>query len=312
MSGPATPDDTVLGGPAAPVPATATVEVTPSRDALVGAVTVRRALPQRTRRTIGAWCFVDHFGPARVTEQRGFDVGPHPHIGLQTVTWLIEGEILHRDSLGSEQVIRPGQLNLMTAGHGVSHSEEGTGTYRGDLHGIQLWVAQPDATRDGAAAFEHHAELPRLDLAAGTATVLVGELDGAASPARRDSDHVGADLDLRAGTTVVPVEPNYEYGLVVARGRVTVDGVAVEPGRLAYLGTGRAEVALRATEPARALLIGGVPRDAPVLMWWNYVARNRAEVVAAHASWTADDGRFGTVASQLERIVVGPPPWPTA
>jgi redox-sensitive bicupin YhaK (pirin superfamily) len=139
---------------------------------MVGKIRVRRSLPRRERRTVGAWCFVDHMGPASVTETVSIDVGPHPHTGLHTVTWLIEGEILHRDSLGSEQVIRPGQLNLMTASHGVAHSEEATGAYRGQLHGVQLWVAQPESTRHGTAAFEHHAELPRLELGRSEATIL--------------------------------------------------------------------------------------------------------------------------------------------
>src|SRR5436190_8491140 len=174
------------------------LELLDSREAEVGAVRVRRALPRRTHRTVGAWCFADHMGPAAVTEEHGLDIGPHPHIGLQTVTWLLAGEALHRDSLGSEQLLRPGQLNLMTAGHGVAHSEEATGSYRGDLHGIQLWVAQPDATRDGPPAFEHRAELPRVELDGAVATILVGDLAGTPSPARRDTDHVGAQLDVRA------------------------------------------------------------------------------------------------------------------
>ena len=147
-----------------------------------GSVPVRRALPRKERRTVGAWCFVDHMGPTTVTADRGMDIAPHPHIGLQTVTWLLSGEAVHRDSLGSEQIIRPGQLNLMTAGRGVSHSEEATGRYSGELHGAQLWIAQPRATRDGDAAFEHHADLPKVDLGGAVATVLVGKLIGSESP----------------------------------------------------------------------------------------------------------------------------------
>jgi redox-sensitive bicupin YhaK (pirin superfamily) len=309
VSGPATAADVVLGGGPDPVGAGTGVEVTANRETQVGAFRVRRALPLRDRRTIGAWCFVDHLGPAVVTEEHGLDIGPHPHIGLQTVTWLLQGEALHRDSLGSEQVIRPGQLNLMTAGRGVAHAEEATGRYRGDLHGVQLWVAQPDGTRDGPAGFEHHAELPRIELSAAQATVLVGELAGARSPARRDTDHVGVDLDLRRGTTAVPLQPDSEYGLVVLAGAASVDGVHLGPGRLAYLGTGRDEVALAVTDPARALLLGGVPFDAPLVMWWNFVARTRDEIVEAHRAWQAGDRRFGAVDSPLARITVDPPPW---
>jgi hypothetical protein len=250
-------------------------------------------------------------GPATVTEERGIDIGPHPHIGLQTVTWLVAGEILHRDSLGSEQVIRPGQLNLMTAGGGVAHSEEGTGIYQGDLHGVQLWVAQPDATRHGPAAFEHHGEMPRIDLGAGVATVLVGALGTTASPARRDTDHVGIDLDLRAGTALVPAEAAFEYALVVLDGAVQVGDRVVEPGNLAYLGVGRDELALTVATRARALLVGGVPFPESLVMWWNFVGRSRDEISAAYRDWQAGHDRFGAVDSPLPRIPVDPPAWTT-
>lgn len=308
MSGPVTAND------ASPVnevghPEPTTLEVTESRDAQVGTLRVRRALPRRARRTVGAWCFIDHMGPAPVTEEGGVSIGPHPHMGLQTVTWLLAGEILHRDSLGSEQLIRPGQLNLMTAGHGVSHAEESTGRHRGDAHGVQLWVAQPDRTRHDSPAFEHHAELPLVELDSGAATVIVGELDGAASPARRDTDHVGIDLDLRPGDTHLRLKRSFEYALVVLQGAVSLDGRAVEPGHLAYLGIGRDECALVAVEHTRALLVGGVPFDEPILMWWNYVARTRDEISVAHRQWTDGDERFGRVSSKLPRISAEPPPW---
>ena len=288
------------------------VEVTESHTAVVGDMTVRRALPRAGRRTIGAWCFADHMGPASVTAERGIDVGPHPHCGLHTVTWLVAGEVLHRDSLGTEQPIRPGQLNLMTAGHGVAHSEEATGRYAGPLHGIQLWVAQPEATRHGAAAFEHHADLPQLELAGATATVLVGELAGAVSAARRDTALVGADLQLRAATEV-PLTAGFEHGVVVLDGAVTVDGTVVEPGHLAYVAPGRDELRLAptGTTAARAVLIGGEPFERPIVMSWNFVTSTRDEAEAAHAAWNADDGRFGTVASALRRIPAPPPVWQT-
>ena len=218
MTSPASPTGPVL-------------ELVDGRAEELGGVPIRRLLPRRPRRTVGAWCFLDQMGPSDALLQ----VGPHPHIGLQTVTWLLEGEVLHRDSLGVEQPIRPGQLNLMTAGGGVAHAEEGTG-YRGEQHGVQLWVAQPSATRDCDPAFEHHAELPQVELDAATVTVLVGELAGAASSARRDTDHLGADLDLRPGTTVVPLRPHHEHALVVLEGRVEVGGHVLDPGHLAYLG----------------------------------------------------------------------------
>ena len=312
MSGPVTTAD-AAAEPAADRPESCEIEVIEGRNARVGAFEVNRVLPRRPRRTVGAWCFADHMGPGSVTADRGLDVGPHPHIGLQTVTWLVRGEILHRDSLGSEQVIRPGQLNLMTAGVGVSHSEETRGTYEGDVHGVQLWVALPAATRDGSAQFEHHAELPRIELDHGLATVLVGALTGprgdATSPARRDTDHVGADLDLRPGRSTIALAPGHEYALTVLEGAVSVRGTELAPGRLGYLGTGHDELTLDTSDRARVLLIGGEPFPEEVLMWWNYVARTRDEVTAAHQSWLSDDGRFGTVASPLDRMVTGNPPW---
>jgi redox-sensitive bicupin YhaK (pirin superfamily) len=308
MSGPVAPDDAAIAG-AASRGDPPTVEITDSREAQVGSLRVRRALPRRARRTVGAWCFVDHMGPVAVTADQGVDIGPHPHTSLQTVTWLLAGEVLHRDSLGSEQIIRPGQLNLMTAGHGVAHAEERTGHYRGDLHGVQLWVAQPEATRHDAPAFAHHAELPVVDLRAGAATVLVGTFGGSSSAARQDTELVGVDLDLRAPGVTVPLNAGFEHALVVLTGTVTVEGRTVEPGHLAYLGRGRDEIRIATGAPARALLIGGVPFTEPILMWWNFVGRTQAEIAEAYRHWMDADGRFGPVASGLERIPVGPPPW---
>lgn len=291
------------------------VEITPSHVARVGSLTVRRALPRRARRTVGPWCFADHMGPAVVTEEAGVEIGPHPHIGLQTATWLVAGEILHRDSLGSEQVIRPGQLNLMTAGHGVSHSEESTGRHRGSLHGMQLWIAQPEATRHGSAAFEHHGDLPAVELDHATVTVIIGDLGDlgdlghVSSPARRDTDHVGLELSLRPGESVVPMRREREHALVVMDGAITVGSSVVEAGALAYLGLGRDELAVSADGPATALLIGGVPWDEELIMWWNFVARTRDEISAAYGDWAAASERFGTVDSRLDRIPTSPPPW---
>ena len=308
MSGPVATDDVPpapRSPPAAPGPV---VELEPGRVTRVGSLPVRRVLPQRPRRTVGAWCFADHVGPVAVHEAGALGIGPHPHLGLQTVTWLVSGALVHLDSLGSEQLIRPGQLNLMTAGHGVAHAEEDPGTAAG-LHAVQLWVAQPDATRDGAPAFEHHAELPRVELAGGEATVLIGDFAGLTSPARRDTEHMGAELTLGPGTSVVPLRGDYEHALVVLEGSVRVGAASVEPGVLAYLGAGRTECALGPDAAARALLLGGLPFPEPVLMWWNFVGRSRDELSEARRQWSSDDGRFGTVRSSLARIEVGPAPW---
>ena len=299
MSGPVTTQDAALD-PDCGHPEAAEVELLPSREAEVGGMAVRRALPKRQRRTVGAWCFADHFGPA--PPPASMQVGPHPHTGLHTVTWLVEGEVLHRDSLGSEQLIRPGQLNLMTAGYGVAHAEEQPGTYRGGTHGAQLWVAQPDATRDGPAAFEHHAELPQIALGAATVTVLVGEVGGQGSPARADTPLVGAEVVSPGGRCVVPLARGFEHALVVLDGEVVVGDVAIAPGRLAYLGEGRDELALDMPHPARVLLLGGEPFPEEVVMGWNFVGRSRDEVAQAGLDWNAGHERFGDVASALARI----------
>jgi len=308
MSGPVSSDDVsptpqVLAGRAGPV-----VELEAGRAAQVGSLPVRRVLPQRPRRTVGAWCFADHVGPVPVAGAGALGIGPHPHMGLQTVTWLLSGELLHLDSLGSEQLIRPGQLNLMTAGHGVAHAEEDPGRAT-ELHAVQLWVAQPESTRHGAAAFEHHAELPRLDLGGGEATVLIGDVGGLTSPARRDTQHMGADLALRPGGTVVPLRADYEHALVVLEGGVRVGERVAGPGVLAYLGAGRDDCRLVVDAPARALLLGGVPFPEPVLMWWNFVGRTRDEISEARRQWADADDRFGSVPSALPRIEVGRPSW---
>ncbi len=306
-------------------PAASPIEITPSRTAEVGGVQVRRALPRRTRRTVGAWCFADHMGPLSTKSAAleagaddpdtsvGVAVGPHPHVGLQTVTWLLAGELLHRDSLGSEQEIRAGQLNLMTAGHGVSHAEESTGRRQQEMHGIQLWVAQPEATRHGAPGFEHHAQLPQVELGAADATVLVGDFAGVSSPARRDTNHVGVELDLRRGRAVVPLVAGYEYAIVVLSGAVVLGaGQRVVPGELGYLGTGRDELPVSAPEGARLLLLGGEPFESPILMWWNFVGRSREEMDSARADWESGadgTGRFGDTGSPLDRIPAPPTPW---
>ncbi len=308
MSGPATTEDftpaaepmTHADGPV--------VELAAGRVAQVGSLSVVRVLPHRPRRTVGAWCFADHVGPVAVREPDTVGIGPHPHMGLQTVTWLVEGELLHLDSLGSEQLIRPGQLNLMTAGHGVAHAEEDPGRAN-RLHGVQLWVAQPDATRNGPADFEHHPTLPQVELDGASATILVGDYGGEISPARRDTEHVGVELTVRDPEARLPLRRDYEHALVVMNGQVSIEGVVVEPGVLGYLGTGRDEVRVDADDTARVLLLGGVPFHETLLMWWNFVARSREEVSEARRQWSAHDTRFGSVHSSLPRIEVGRPPW---
>lgn len=298
-----------------------------AKSAEVGGFRVRRALPRRGLRTVGAWCFADHMGPEVVTATSGLDVGPHPHIGLQTVTWLIEGAVLHTDSLGSEQLIRPGQLNLMTAGRGIAHAEESS-RVPGSLHGVQLWIAQPSATRDGASAFAHHADLPRLDVEHGTATVFIGEHATVASEARTDTPLVGIEADLRAGSSHWPLRPDFEYAVYVITGDLIIRGprqpatdspgpndslaIHAREGQLVDLRVHGGEMVLEVDDSARVLILGGEPLGEPLYMWWNFVGRSREEIAQAAQDWaayvetgarsTADTERFTRVQSTLAPI----------
>ena len=285
-------------------------ELTEARVARVGDMTVRRLLPLRLRRSVGAWCFVDHYGPMSVDGVTGMRVPPHPHIGLQTVTWLISGNVLHRDSLGSEQVIRPGQLNLMTAGRGIAHSEESPAEHDPSLHGVQLWVALPDASRHTEPAFAHHAELPSAGVGGFTVTVFAGSLGGARSPARVFSEIVGAELAARRDASgSIPLAASHEHVIFVATGSARVDrtpdATVLRPGQLLYLDAGLEQVGVSAAAGTRLFLLGGVPLGEPLVMWWNLVARTPGEIEAAVADWR--QGRFGTVAGYHGEPLPAPP-----
>src|SRR5262245_45899711 len=206
----------------------------PGHDVPLGRyTTVRRLLPQRERRMVGAWCFVDHFGPDDVAGKAGMMIGPHPHTGLQTVTWLAEGAIQHRDSLGSLATIRPGEMNLMTAGHGIAHAEESPAEHPPVLHGLQLWLALPDPARHLEPAFESHADLPRLDQPGVTITLLVGSLGGLTSPAGVHSPLLGAELVLAPGAALdVELAPDFEHAAVAMSGSAQVGGAELSPGSL--------------------------------------------------------------------------------
>ena len=285
-------------------------ELTDAREARVGDVTVRRLLPLRLRRSVGAWCFVDHYGPMSVDGVAGMQVPPHPHIGLQTVTWLLAGDVLHRDSLGSEQIIRPGQLNLMTAGRGIAHAEESPAEHDPSLHGVQLWVALPDADRRVAPAFEHHAELPGAMIGGLAVTVFMGDLAGAQSPATTFSPIVGAELRATGrspatATASLPLEPTFEHIIFAATGAAQVGGTELRPGHLLYLGPGGDRAEVTAPGGSRLFLLGGVPLGEPLLMWWNFVARTPEEIAAAVAGWRED--RFGAVGGYRGEALTAPP-----
>jgi quercetin 2,3-dioxygenase len=284
------------------------IEVREGRWASVGGLDIVRVLPTKGRRTVGAWCFVDLMLPPDADEPDPMEVGPHPHIGLSTVTWLLEGEALHTDSLGTEQPIRPGQLNLMTAGRGIAHAELGTST---GLHGVQMWLAQPQATRHGENRFEHHGELPMADMATGLAKVFMGELEGATSPATAETPLVGAQLDLRPGVAEVAVSAGFEHCVVPIDRPALVGDVVVEPGWIALVPAGCESVRLDPGDSGgRFMLLGGEPLGERIHMWWNFVGRSRDELTQAWRDWQAHDtDRFGPVPSPLDRIDAPTPPW---
>ncbi|MGV3563884.1 MAG: pirin family protein [Nocardioides sp.] len=284
------------------------VSVMTAREVPLGgprAMTVRRTLPQRGRTMIGAWCFVDHYGPDDVAETGGMVVAPHPHTGLQTVSWLFTGEIEHRDSAGHHAMVRPGELNLMTAGRGISHSEVSTaGT--SVLHGAQLWVALPAEARGADPAFRHYAPDP----VAGQgweARVFLGSLLGATSPVETFSPLVGAELLLEPGTSLeVTVDPDHEHGVLVDAGRVEVEGVLGTPSDLVHVPTGCATVRLRAgDEPVRALLLGGEPLGESIVMFWNFIGATHEEVAGYREEWQAQITRDGTVVGDSQDVADG-------
>ncbi len=278
-----------------------------SRDVPLGGVrgiTVHRTLPHRSRPTIGAWCFVDHFGP---TDAR-MNVLPHPHIGLQTVTWPIEGRIRHRDSLGNDVVLRPRELNLMTSGDGVSHSELSADD--DPMHGVQLWVALPNERRLGAADFQHVAELPTVGGPGWEALVLVGELAGATSPAVVHTPLVGAQITLDGGEVELDLRADFEHALLMLDGEVEVDGTLVEHRDLRVLADDADRVRLRPVGdgPRTVLLLGGVPFTEDLVMWWNFIARDHDEIEAAREAWEAEPvgGRYGRVEGHGEDFIPAP------
>jgi redox-sensitive bicupin YhaK (pirin superfamily) len=280
------------------------IELLTPRDVPLGgprAMNVRRTIPQRARSLVGAWCFSDHYGPDDVSSSEGMQVPPHPHTGLQTVSWLFEGEILHRDSVGSLQTVRPGELNLMPAGAGISHSEESPAQGRPPrLHGVQLWTALPGSALGVDPHFEHHGDLPVARADGAVVQVFIGrlavggqELD---SPATTYTPLVGAQIDLEPGAEVrLDVDPAHEHALLVDSGDAMFEGSAVPPSNLGYAAPGRTELVVRAGAgaPARAVLIGGLPFAEDVIMWWNFMGRTHEDIVRARDDWMAQIAELG-------------------
>ncbi|MEV0493351.1 pirin family protein [Streptomyces atratus] len=275
------------------------VDVLSPRDVPLGgprAMTVRRTLPQRARTLIGAWCFADHYGPDDVGETGGMDVAPHPHTGLQTVSWLFSGEIEHRDSLGNHAFVRPGELNLMTGGYGISHSEVSTPRTT-LLHGVQLWVALPDEHRHAERDFQHYVPVPvRIDGV--EIRVFLGSLAGVVSPVRTFTPLLGAEIILepRAAITLT-MDSGFEHGLLVDHGDVRIADTLLRPSELGYVHTGINTLTLtnESEGEARAVLLGGTPFEEEIVMWWNFIGRSHDDIVRAREDWQSSSDRFGTV-----------------
>ena len=260
---------------------------------------VLRFLPHRERRMVGAWCFVDVFGPTDVRDQAGMAVPPHPHLGLQTVSWLVQGTVLHRDSLGTTSLVEPGRAAVMNAGNGIAHSENSPPDHGPVLHGAQLWVALPEQARNGGHSFILHAQAPAWDTPGLRARVFIGQLGTTVAPAQGVTPLLGVELapetSARRGGSV-PLDPAYEHVLVPLVGAVGACGEDVHSGQAIYLGTDRDQVDLELTAGARVLLLGGLPFDEEIVMWWNFVARTHEEIEQARQQWNAGgDPRFGEV-----------------
>ena len=289
------------------------IEVKEGRSTRIGELAILRVLPTKGRRTIGPWCFVDLMSPDDIENPPPMEIGPHPHIGLSTVTWLFDGSALHSDSLGTEQLIRPGELNLMSSGHGIAHAELGVET-RADpssgIMGAQMWLAQSESTRHGSSSFQHLKVIPEFETEELLARVFIGQLGATRSGARTDHPTVGADIEIRSPVEI-PIDPLFEHAIVPIDRPVKVDEAIVDPGALAIIPVATTSIRLESRSgPARVLLLGGEPLGEPIQMWWNFVARSRDELTEAWVAWRDhDDDRFGPVASDLARIDAPRPPW---
>ncbi|MEN9970280.1 MAG: hypothetical protein RLZZ229_488 [Actinomycetota bacterium] len=269
-------------------------------------IEIRRTLPNAKKRTIGAWCFVDHFGPT--LERESMVVAAHPHTGLQTATWLFSGSVEHRDSIGTVQAINPGQLNLMTAGLGISHSELSSETAN-DLHAVQLWIALPDSVRNMKPNFQHVEQVPSFEVAQLRVKLFAGKLLGHESQATIYSELIGAELQLAAGARGrLPMDSAFEHGVLVVQGAAKVYDELVELGNMAYLPKGPTELVVESVgdEPLVVIFLGGEPFEEEIVMWWNFIARSHDEIVAAREQWNQRDIRFGEFEDRIGGWIPAP------
>lgn len=283
------------------------------RSSIIGKDTrIKRALPTAKKRLIGAWCFLDHIGPTVFEKGGGLDIAPHPHTGLQTFTWMIAGKLTHTDSLGYKQVIEPEQVNLMTAGFGISHTEVTPADYAGPMHAVQLWIAQPEGCepgeREGESNFEHYPEIPTKMEDGCEYRVLVGEFSSLVSPVRVATSLLGVDIraPLQGTQVTLPLKKKFEHGLLLLKGEAVVDGQVMDEDHLIYWPAGQSELRLELKAGAHVLLIGGEPFEAPVIIWWNLVVRGQEEIEEAVRQWKSQDGRFGVVADYPGKPLMPP------
>lgn len=267
-------------------------------------VLVRRALPSGKRMMVGPFIFFDQMGPVHFTDGRGLDVRPHPHIGLATVTYLFAGEILHRDSLGYVQPIRPGEVNWMTAGRGIVHSERTSPEVRargGALHGIQVWVALPKEAEEAEPSFVHHGseELPVFEEPGATTRLIVGTMHGTASPVQVFSSMFYADVVMQEGARIQLTDEHEERAFYVVEGTIEIGHGRIESGQLAVARASKSLV-LRALTPARIMLLGGAAADGPRHIWWNFVSSSLERIHQAKQDWI--DNRFDMVPGETEFI----------
>ena len=271
--------------------------IIPSRESDVGGFAVRRTLPNAKRRMVGPFTFFDHMGPAQVPPGGDLDICPHPHIGLATVTFLFEGDVVHRDSLGSVQKIEAGDINWMTAGRGIVHSERADPDRRrqgGPLHGLQLWVALPKAHEEIEPSFDHYprSAMPTMHQGGVDLTVLAGEIADVRSPVRTLSDLFYGHARFAPGGSMALSPDLGERAVYVVEGSVEIDGQPVKEGTMAVLTDG-APATIATTEPARAMVLGGAPLEGPRHIWWNFVSSSKARIKQAKSDWI--EGRFPAV-----------------
>lgn len=277
------------------------------RSAEIGNGTViKRALPSKHKRMIGAWCFLDHAGPAHFAAGRGLDVGPHPHIGLQTFTWMISGSVMHHDSLGNVQLIQPKQVNLMTAGHGISHTEVSP-EHETEIHAAQLWIALPDPYRDMPPQFQHYAELPTLQHQGAQMTVLVGDFMGQHSPVEVYSPLLGVDIQCDSAVNMnIALNPDFEYAVMALENEAMVAGHVLNADNLLVIETGQTSLNIQSEAGTRLLLIGGEPFASEILLWWNLVGRSHGEIAEARQQWIEHHPRFGEIPSYHGERLIAP------